>query len=116
MDKCNSSFFSEKERIALVPVSTQRAAICPSVTVDAFFEIFFLKMILADFDSLVSSLLFILELSYFLIFAIFYIIVPIWPWLLICDGARSRASRSGYLRTSRAIYSKKHKPCKLHTK
>ena len=60
------------ERIALVPACTQRAAICTSVKVAAFFRKIFPKMIPAYFDALLSSLLFISGLSYFFIFRIFY--------------------------------------------
>ena len=60
------------EKIALVPVSTQRAAICTSVKVAAFFRKMFPKMIPAYFDAPLSSLLFISGLSYFFIFRIFY--------------------------------------------
>ena len=49
------------EWIALGQISTPRAATCPSVKVHACF--FFPKMIPADIDALVSSLLLISELT-----------------------------------------------------
>ena len=50
------------ERIALGPISTQRAAICPTVKVDVLFVRFFREMTSAYFDPLLGSLVFILEL------------------------------------------------------
>ena len=48
------------KRIALGQISTQKAAICTSVKVDAFFLLnIFPEMITAYFDTLASSFLFI---------------------------------------------------------